>query len=32
MDGQTDNEMTFHVESSDERGEIIAYLKQKPGK
>ena len=27
-----DNEMTFHVEKSDERGEIIAYLKQNSGK
>ena len=27
-----DNDMSFHVESSDERGEIIAYLKQNSGK
>ena len=27
-----DNEMTFQVEKSDERGEIIAYLKQNSGK
>jgi len=28
----TDNEMTFHVEKSNERGELIAYLKQNSGK
>jgi cytochrome c len=27
-----DNEMTFHVEKPEERGEIIAYLKQSSGK
>ena len=27
-----DNDMAFHVESSDERGEIITYLKQNSGK
>jgi cytochrome c len=27
-----DNDMTFHVERSDERAEIIAYLKQNSGK
>jgi cytochrome c len=27
-----DNDMSFHVEKSDERGEIIAYLKQNSGK
>lgn len=27
-----DNDMTFHVESSDERREIISYLKQNAGK
>jgi cytochrome c len=27
-----DNDMTFHVERPDERGEIIAYLKQNSGK
>jgi cytochrome c len=27
-----DNEMTFHVEKPEERGEIIAYLKQNSGK
>ena len=27
-----DNDMTFHVEKPDERGEIIAYLKQNSGK
>ena len=27
-----DNDMTFHVEKADERGEIIAYLKQNSGK
>jgi cytochrome c len=27
-----DNDMTFHVESSDERREIISYLKQNSGK
>jgi cytochrome c len=27
-----DNNMTFHVESSSERGEIIAYLKQNSGR
>src|SRR5713226_6926952 len=27
-----DNNMSFHVESSDERGEIIAFLKQSSGK
>jgi cytochrome c len=26
------NDMTFHVEKADERSEIIAYLKQNPGK
>jgi cytochrome c len=28
----TDNDMTFHVERPEERGEIIAYLKQNSGK
>ena len=28
----SDNEMTFHVEKSNERGELIAYLKQNSGK
>jgi cytochrome c len=27
-----DNDMSFHVESSDERGEIITYLRQNSGK
>ena len=27
-----DNDMSFHVEKPDERGEIIAYLKQNSGK
>jgi cytochrome c len=27
-----DNDMTFHVERPEERGEIIAYLKQNSGK
>src|SRR5438045_2442521 len=27
-----DNDMAFHVEKADERREIIAYLKQNPGK
>ena len=27
-----DNDMSFHVERSDERGEIITYLKQNSGK
>jgi cytochrome c len=27
-----DNDMSFHVESADERGEIIAFLKQSSGK
>ena len=27
-----DNDMSFHVESADERGEIIAFLKQSAGK
>jgi cytochrome c len=27
-----DNDMSFHVEKADERGEIIAYLKQNSGK
>ena len=27
-----DNDMTFHVEKTDERSEIIAYLKQNSGK
>jgi len=27
-----DNDMSFHVERPDERGEIIAYLKQSSGK
>jgi cytochrome c len=27
-----DNDMSFHVEKSDERGEIIAYLKQNSAK
>jgi len=27
-----DNDMSFHVESPDERGEIIAFLKQSSGK
>jgi len=26
------NDMSFHVESADERGEIIAFLKQNSGK
>ena len=27
-----DNDMSFHVESADERGEIVAFLKQSSGK